>query len=78
MSTHPDKNPDDPDATAQFQQVSEAYNVLSKHLDRNSRPTLDRHSRGAFGYDEDDEDYEYSSDEYYDEDYEDDEMDFYM
>lgn len=61
----------------QFQEVSEAYNVLVKHLDRSTRPTRDHRSSGPFGfhgYDEDD----YSSDEYYEEDYSDDEMDFYM
>lgn len=52
LTTHPDKNPDNPDATTQFQKVSEAYNVLVKHLDRSSRPTSDSHTRprGPGGY----------------------------
>jgi curved DNA-binding protein CbpA len=37
LRTHPDKNPDNPDATAQFQSVSEAYNILSKHFERAAR-----------------------------------------
>lgn len=93
MSTHPDKNPDNADATAQFQKVSEAYNILVKHLDRSSRPAREHTSRGpprGFGFspfgggpsfgDYDDIDDE-SDDEYYDEDdYDDEEEDmaYYM
>ncbi|KAL4251744.1 hypothetical protein ABKN59_004501 [Abortiporus biennis] len=42
LKTHPDKNPDNEDATAQFQKLSEAYNVLLKHLD--SSPSENDHT----------------------------------
>ncbi|KAI0670426.1 hypothetical protein C8Q78DRAFT_1079393 [Trametes maxima] len=38
LKTHPDKNPGDTNATAQFQRLSEAYNVLLKQLDRSASP----------------------------------------
>mmetsp|Transcript_54372 Transcript_54372/g.100422 ORF Transcript_54372/g.100422 Transcript_54372/m.100422 type:complete len:250 (+) Transcript_54372:75-824(+) len=34
LQTHPDKNPDDPDAKAKFQQVCQAYEVLSEESKR--------------------------------------------
>ncbi|KAF9469189.1 DnaJ domain-containing protein [Collybia nuda] len=60
LSTHPDKNPDDPDATAEFQRVSEAYRTLSKHLERASRNTYDSAGYSSDEYDSDDD---YSSDD---------------
>ncbi|KAJ7581156.1 hypothetical protein C8J56DRAFT_959247 [Mycena floridula] len=50
LRTHPDKNPDNPDATAEFQRVSAAYNLLVKHLSDDED-------------EEDDYDYEYDDDE---------------
>ena len=87
LKTHPDKNPDDADATAQFQKISQAYSTLLRHLDRSSAPS-NGHSHGhfhPFGYgyddydDEDDDDYDYEDDEDYYDDYEDDyeDMEFY-
>ncbi|RPD66089.1 hypothetical protein L226DRAFT_530222 [Lentinus tigrinus ALCF2SS1-7] len=90
LKTHPDKNPGDEDATAQFQRLSEAYNTLVKHLDRSSAPPREHsHSHSHFhpfgydddDYDEDDDDYYYYDDEYYDDEYEsdyEDRMNFYM
>lgn len=34
LATHPDKNPDNEEATRQFQQISEAYRVLATNLDK--------------------------------------------
>ena len=60
LTTHPDKNPDNEAATQQFQQISEAYHVLAKHLDKSAH----RHEYGDpfDAYDDDDDD-EWSDDE---------------
>jgi curved DNA-binding protein CbpA len=65
LRTHPDKNPDNAHATAEFQRLSEAYNLLLRHLDRSSSPSL-----GFFpsfsGYDYDDFDDSFEEDVGYD------------
>eukprot|EP00281_Chroomonas_sp_CCMP1168_P029957 CAMPEP_0206240932 /NCGR_PEP_ID=MMETSP0047_2-20121206/16218_1 /ASSEMBLY_ACC=CAM_ASM_000192 /TAXON_ID=195065 /ORGANISM="Chroomonas mesostigmatica_cf, Strain CCMP1168" /LENGTH=93 /DNA_ID=CAMNT_0053665779 /DNA_START=94 /DNA_END=371 /DNA_ORIENTATION=- len=45
MKWHPDKNPDNPDAKAKFQEISHAYSILS---DADKRKRYDQ-----FGEDED-------------------------
>ncbi|THH26471.1 hypothetical protein EUX98_g7720 [Antrodiella citrinella] len=81
LKTHPDKNPDNEDATAQFQRIGDAYNVLQKHFDRGSRPSGgERGGSGPFGFSFYSEDGEYYDDDDDDDDdhYEDDDdMDFY-
>ena len=83
LKTHPDKNPGDEDATAQFQRVSQAYNTLVKHLDRSSAPSH-THSHShyhPFGSEEgdyyDDDDYDFEDDDLYDDYEEYEEMEFY-
>lgn len=75
LRTHPDKNPNNPDATEEFQRVSAAYCLLVKHLDNSSDPS-GFHASSAysdFGYEYSDEELESDmfGHEYYDSDIED-------
>jgi len=69
LRTHPDKNQDNPSATAEFQQIGEAYRVLDKHLNQASRSSSRPH---PYFYDSDnsysdDDDYYDDEDDEYDE-----------
>lgn len=62
---HPDKNPDDPDATARFQAVSQANDTLHKHFSRPQGGPPRGFGRGPFGggFDEEEDDEFYSDDD---------------
>jgi len=70
LRTHPDKNPDNADATAQFQHVSEAYKILLRHHERSDRSFSPYGGYGYDGYDYDDYSDDYDSDS--------DDLDFYL
>lgn len=54
LATHPDKNPDNEEATQQFQQIGEAYHVIANYLDK---PAHRHEYADPFDpYDDDDED----------------------
>ena len=46
MEFHPDRNPDNPNAEAQFKEINEAYSILS---DDQKRAAYDRMGHSAFG-----------------------------
>lgn len=65
LRTHPDKNPNNANATEQFQAIGDAYTVLQRHL---NPPTGSRrmHSHGMDDDDDEYDDYEYYEDDFYD------------
>ncbi|TFK30138.1 DnaJ-domain-containing protein [Coprinopsis marcescibilis] len=58
LRTHPDKNPENPEATAEFQKIGDAYRVLLQHLGEPIR------KERAYSFDSDDEYYDHSDDGY--------------
>lgn len=59
LATHPDKNPDNEEATKQFQQISEAYHVLARYLDKSdhTHEHTDQFDEYEDEYDDDDGDH---------------------
>lgn len=57
LLTHPDKNPDNEEATREFQKISEAYRRLATHLDESvhTHEYADQFDEYDNGYDDDDE-----------------------
>lgn len=63
LATHPDKNPDNEEATRQFQQIGEAYHALATYLDKSSH--RNEYADPFDAYDDDDDYEDYEDDESY-------------
>lgn len=66
LTTHPDKNPDNEEATRQFQQIGEAYHVLATYLDKSSHRHEYTDPFDAYDDDDGDDDDDYDGGHYYD------------